>query len=288
MSFPKDIVDRVLVASRRRCCICHKPCGVKIEMHHIRPTSKGGDDSFENCIPLCFDCHAEVGHYNAQHPRGRKYSENELRKLREICFSKYKDFNSLTPLPKDTPQVTQMVSGKCNIVAGRDLSIHTERVVRKTVIQIDPGSKHISNTTARKIKELVDEYIDIHTEAGKDPGRAAKRIWSSLKNKFDVTSYKEIPVQDSDRAIEWLHKQLWMARPKIRRKNPKKWKGSLFKAIYTRAGELRISKDELYQLAQERLSLKKPISSLKDLTQRDLRRLHNIMIREVRKSENKS
>jgi hypothetical protein len=288
MSFPKDVVDMALVASGRCCCICHKFCGVRIETHHIRPKYKGGDDSFENCIPLCFDCHAEVEHYNDQHPRGRKFSENELLKHRDTWFSKVKEFNTIKPLPNDAPQVIQLVSGKGNMVAGRDLSIHTERLVRKTVVQTDPGGKHISNMTARKVQELVKEYIDIHIAAGKGAQQAAQRIWSSLKNEFNVTSYKEISAQDSDRAIKWLHAQVAMARPKIRRKAPEKWKESLFKPIYARAGELGISKDNLYLLAQERLSLKTPIRSLKELTQRDLQRLHHIMIYEVRKSENKS
>lgn len=288
MSFPKDVVDMALVASGRCCCICHKFCGVRIETHHIRPKSKGGDDSSENCIPLCFDCHAEVEHYNDQHPRGRKFSENELLKHRDTWFSKVKELNTIKPLPNDAPQVTQLVSGKGNMVAGRDLSIYTERLVRKTVVQTDPGGKHISNMTARKVQELVKEYIDMHIAAGKDAQQAAQRIWSSLKNEFNVTSYKEISAQDSDRAIKWLHAQVAMARPKIRRKAPEKWKESLFKPIYARAGELGISKDDLYVLAQERLYLKTPIRSLKELTQRDLQRLHHIMIYEVRKSENKS
>lgn len=287
MGFPKDIVDEALVASGRSCCICHKFCGVRIEVHHIRPVSKGGDDSFENCIPLCFDCHAEAEHYNDQHPRGRKFSDSELRKHRDSWFAKVSELNTLTPPPQYESQVIQSVSGKGNMVAGRDLSIHTDRVVHKTVVHTDPGGKHISNTTARKIQNLVNDYIDIHTEAGKDAKRAAQKIWSQLKKEFNVTSYKEIPVQESDRAIKWLHAQLSMARPKIRRKAPQKWKESLYKPIFARARDLGISKEDLYLLAYERLALKKPIQSLKELTQRDLLRLHNIMINEVRRSEHK-
>ena len=47
------------------------------------------------------------------------------------------------------------------------------------------------------------------------------------------------------------------------------------------------SKDDLYLLAQERLALQKPIRSLKELTQRDLQRLHHVVIYEVKKSGNK-
>lgn len=68
-----------------------------------------GDDTFENCIPLCFDCHAEVEHYNEQHPRGRKFCESELRKHRDTWFSKVEEMNTLTPLPSDAPQVIQAV-----------------------------------------------------------------------------------------------------------------------------------------------------------------------------------
>ena len=286
MSFSKEVVDAALVASGRCCCICHKFCGVRIETHHIRPVSKGRCDSFENCIPLCFDCHAEVEHYNDQHPRGRKFSESELRKHRDTWFSKVEEMNTLTPLPQ-APQVIQTISGKGNMVAGRDLNIRAERVVHRAVVQTDPGGKHISNSAARRIQELVKDYIDIHTMAGKDTQRAAQRIWSSLKNEFNVTSYKEIPAQDSDRAIQWLQAQVAMARPKIRRKAPEKWKETLFKPIYTRASELGISKDDLYLLARERLPLKKPIRSLKELTQRDLQRLHYIMMYEIRKHEGK-
>lgn len=283
MSFSKEVVESVLVASGRCCCICHKFCGVRIETHHLRPKSKGGDDSFENCVPLCFDCHAEVEHYNDEHPKGRKYSEGELRKHRDVWFKKAEELNTYLPLPNDLPDVSQTVSGSGNMVAGRDLNLHTDRVVCKTVVHTDPGGKHISNTTARKIQELVKEYIDIHTAAGNDAKRAGQRILSSLKNEFDVTIYKEISVEDSERVVQWLHAQVAMARPRLRRKAPDKWKQSLFKPIYARANELGISKNELYQLAQERMSLKKPINSLRDLTQRDLQKLHEIMIYEVKK-----
>ncbi len=62
--FPFNICEQVLVACRRSCCICNKFCGSKIELHHIVQKADGGTDTFENCIPLCFDCHAEVKAYN--------------------------------------------------------------------------------------------------------------------------------------------------------------------------------------------------------------------------------
>ena len=55
----------------------------KIEIHHITPQAEGGADTIENAIALCFDCHADAGHYNTDHPKGTKYSRPELRMAKE-------------------------------------------------------------------------------------------------------------------------------------------------------------------------------------------------------------
>lgn len=87
MSFPNDVAEKSLVATRRCCVLCHDFCGSKIELHHIRQKADGGEDTFENCIPLCFNCHAEVKAYNTNHPKGRKFSENELIQHRDKWYA---------------------------------------------------------------------------------------------------------------------------------------------------------------------------------------------------------
>jgi hypothetical protein len=87
MAFSQEIVEQLLIGCHRHCCICHKPAGNKIEIHHIVPKSQGGDDSAGNGIPLCFDCHAEVGSYNIQHPKGRRFTSSELKKHKEQWFA---------------------------------------------------------------------------------------------------------------------------------------------------------------------------------------------------------
>jgi hypothetical protein len=57
-----------------------------MQLHHIRAEADGGPDTIENCIPLCLDCHEEVGSYNPKHPIGRKFSEDELRQHRDLWF----------------------------------------------------------------------------------------------------------------------------------------------------------------------------------------------------------
>lgn len=79
MGFNKSDVERLLVECHRRCCVCHRYCGVRMEIDHIIPEGEGGFNTYDNAIAVCFDCHAEIHHYNPNHPKGRRFSPNELK-----------------------------------------------------------------------------------------------------------------------------------------------------------------------------------------------------------------
>lgn len=86
MAWPKEVKDEVLVKCGRHCCVCHKFCGLKIELHHIVLKSEDREESLENCIPLCFDCHADQKSYDHKHPKGSKYSREELKGHRDKWY----------------------------------------------------------------------------------------------------------------------------------------------------------------------------------------------------------
>lgn len=86
MGFSSGIKKEVLLSCARHCCVCHRYAGVKVEVHHIVPKDKGGKDSFCNAIALCFDCHCDAGHYNDRHPRGTKFSRDELIAARDRWY----------------------------------------------------------------------------------------------------------------------------------------------------------------------------------------------------------
>ena len=86
MGFSAEIKQEIFVRSARHCCVCHKPKGLNIEIHHIKPRHQGGMDTLENAIALCFDCHADAGHYFANHPKGSKLSPHELLKHKAEWF----------------------------------------------------------------------------------------------------------------------------------------------------------------------------------------------------------
>jgi hypothetical protein len=86
MPFSKRVKEEALVKSNRCCCVCHEFAGRNVNIHHIIPESNGGSNTLNNAIVLCFRCHAEVGHYNPNHPLGLKYSPSELRKHRDAWW----------------------------------------------------------------------------------------------------------------------------------------------------------------------------------------------------------
>jgi hypothetical protein len=89
MPFDENTRTRVLLWCDRHCCLCKKACGVNIEVHHLIPESDGGSSDIDNAMPLCFDCHGAVMHYDTRHPRGTRYKTNELKARREQVYEEF-------------------------------------------------------------------------------------------------------------------------------------------------------------------------------------------------------
>ena len=90
-----------MVLAARRCCVCRRFKGVGVEVHHITPLARGGKNSLDNAIVLCFDCHCAAGHYNPRHPRGTKFNPGELRKHRDDWFQRVRDSGVNAPEPEE-------------------------------------------------------------------------------------------------------------------------------------------------------------------------------------------
>ncbi len=119
MGFPPDIAESALLDSGRCCCLCHKFCGTKIELHHIVQKQEDGDNSYDNCIPLCFDCHAEVKAYNLNHPKGKKYSISELKAHRDRWYGKVSKSHGITANP-DFSEVDRKVFAELRAILPSD------------------------------------------------------------------------------------------------------------------------------------------------------------------------
>jgi hypothetical protein len=174
-------------------------------------------------------------------------------------------------IPFRQPATQQNVKGD-NIIAMGDV-YNDRRPIKKNVVT--PGPQHISEAVAKRIHDLVTELGDIDKAAGRD--KTYPLWWSRFKKHFEVASYRLLPAEQGGEAVAWLERQRAMQRPKLRRTDNKAWRASLYTAIWARAGQLGLSKDDLYDLASSRLNLETPIVTLKDLGERNLKRLYNIV-----------
>lgn len=86
MPFDISTKTAMFIRCNRFCCLCLKQCGLNIEAAHIEDEASGGSNAEENGIPLCFDCHQEIGSYNDKHPRGNKIRPDELRARRDRVY----------------------------------------------------------------------------------------------------------------------------------------------------------------------------------------------------------
>lgn len=100
--FSEAIKAKSLLWSYRHCCLCEKHCGTNIEVAHIE---KGKND-LDNAIPLCYDCHSEIGKYNEKHPLGNKYRPKELKTRRDQIYEKYTR-HLVPPIHFEITQVVQ-------------------------------------------------------------------------------------------------------------------------------------------------------------------------------------
>lgn len=84
--FSRSVKIKCLLWSDRHCCLCGRQCGLDIEIAHI---DEKGSAELENAIPLCYDCHAKIGHYRNEHPKGNKYQPDELTSRREQVYETF-------------------------------------------------------------------------------------------------------------------------------------------------------------------------------------------------------
>ena len=87
--FDESIKIACLLWCSRHCCMCGKSCGDNIELHHIIPKKHDGKGTVDNAIPVCYECHAMLGHYNIEHPKGNKFREKEQQARRDQIYEEH-------------------------------------------------------------------------------------------------------------------------------------------------------------------------------------------------------
>jgi hypothetical protein len=138
-----------------------------METDHIEQKSTSQDDSITNAIPVCFECHAEIHLYNDKHPRGRKFSSEELhehkRQWLEICKKNPEMF--IQPLQRSDVGPLQSLADelKFNVAIKRYQDSNVEYLCPFEVRQFDRSLNdgYISILNDSLTNSLTDTYIHI-------------------------------------------------------------------------------------------------------------------------------
>jgi hypothetical protein len=164
--------------------------------------------------------------------------------------------------------------------AGRDLIIGTEKHVRRNVIT--PDDRHLNVAQRDTIRSIIAEVAEKLADGDGDPNFAA--VHRMMQRRYGVVSYLLIPHDRFDDALSFLKQQRAIYRSRLRRRNPAAYQKDFYRAIYTGVGKLGWDRSRIYEFATEKLALKKPLTSLKQLGPNQLKSLADAMRNEVVKT----
>jgi hypothetical protein len=115
------------------------------------------------------------------------------------------------------------------------------------------------------------------------PRDRAFGMWQNrFKNKFRLTKYEELLATQMPDAEAWYRQQMAISTRGLKTKAPDAWRNAHYGAIKQAMAKLGAEKESYYLQLTERLKMRKPFSSLTKLTKRDLDRVYNMVLRDVR------
>ncbi len=162
-----------------------------------------------------------------------------------------------------------VINGGQNIIGpAGDIQLQVQARPRIKVV-IQPGPEHITDAQKVRLRDLVNQVVELETAIKRTPKRHAT-VWSALTGKLKVTSYHLISASAFAHAEAYL--QTWCARLRSARSAPKKdpdWRNSRYRYIHAALKEVG-QQDELPRLLMERYSGR----SLKDLSELELEALY--------------
>lgn len=206
MAFNRTEVANLLAECHRRCCICHRFCGVKMETDHIVPKEDDGTDDIDNAIPVCFECHAEIHSYNEKHPRGRKYTADELRRHKEQWF----EICKLNPEALIKSYMQSDVGPLQALIDELEFNVKVTKLVQPTEIGCSFQDEQFRRAIQQgSIATLIDELKASILDAYLVMGNANQHISAALSHEY----------RSSSRADDINHAQKLIieAKPKIQK-----------------------------------------------------------------------
>ena len=197
------------------------------------------------------------------------------------------------------PEVTRLVQTLASILAGLGITppqsvrvngshnrvqvaagniINTDRHVVRNAIT--PDESHLDPEQCVQLRALIAEVADRMADETGAPNFAA--VHRQLQRRFRVASYLLIPRDRFADALAFLKRQRAIHRSRLRRRNPAAYASDFFRTINARSRELGWNRERLCAFATERLGLREPLASVRELGPNQLHSLAEMLRRESR------
>lgn len=175
------------------------------------------------------------------------------------------------------PDVTQTVIGNHNVTIAGDHNIYQQPPKLRVVVPRREGA--ISVAQCRTVQEWIETLAENTTRMARE--QAFGMWWTIFKKRFGLNRYEELEATQFDEAKSWYQQQRAILTRGLKNKAPDAWRNARYAAIKQAMQALGVSNDFYYPQVTERLKLRRPFTSLTQLTKRDLDRVYAMALRDA-------
>jgi hypothetical protein len=304
-------VKRLFALSRNRCAapgcvskivetsgsvvgkICHIKGARAGSARYDKNQSDEERHGFENLILLCGLHHDVIDKEEKAHSvetlctwkRAQERPENNELSLADAKLARrlYEDYLSNVAIEIFT--VTQKVNGDGNYVAGRDQHFHYGKK-DKPKGRAKPPADVVTEDQAVRLRTLIHEVIEL--DSASDEGRSLtegelrKKWWGALERKVPKTTYTNYSQAKYKRAMEWLKAQRARLVSGAAAEQPELAPTAAVRAIHSYVSRNKLDKIVCYNDWSARLNIVPAFTSTKNLTDKDLQRVYQAVLRDTK------
>jgi hypothetical protein len=166
--------------------------------------------------------------------------------------------------------------GRGNVQAGvvGTLNVHS----RKPKITVAPTPGCVSAAELKQIGEWIETLAEGDTGIARD--RAFGKWGKMFNNAFNIPRRDLLPSPKMVDALAWYELQRRMQRVGYKTAAPDVWRNEKYAFIKARMREMGRTKVDYYPEVSSRLKMKRPFTSLKNLSKKDLERVYTMASRD--------
>ncbi len=189
--------------------------------------------------------------------------------------------------PTQAP-VTINVTGNAGNVAGRDIITHNYEKPPKPKVVLERRDNWISDAQAAELKDRMKDFAEFRfkTMNGKlSMKQAFQYSWGDFNREHDIPRYDALPAERFEDALGWFRQAKGILTRKLRKLDRPAWRNARMGGIKQAMKAMGRTNEDYYPEVAARLKMKKPFTSLTDVTDKDLQRIYTMSRRDAGATE---